>query len=697
MKQAPHQQRQGVGSHCAVWVVAGALSLMSTACVRPPLGNASDAGLDAGSTDAGSAADGGVYQPVSVSSALTKVKNLLVGLPATDAEVSAVTANPAALSGLVGQWMGMPQYDAKMLAFFENAFQQSEVNVADLAPQFSTNPPFERTQSQFLEDLQQSFARTAMELIAEGQPFTSTMTTTRFMMTPALEGAYALLDTLPTDDNGNTVDLFAQNTPTAITLQSATMVPIEDAVDPTNPNYMNFSDPTLATSYDPDCPVGTVTYPSPATARDLQSFLFDLNPHSFYYAVPGGPTEYQCNPPPIPASDAYLQATDFTDWQMVTIRAPQSGESTTRFYDLPTLRSGADLVLNVPRVGFFSTLSFLGQWATNSSNLARVTLNQTMIVGLGEPIDQTNTTMPNSLAALDEDHAAPGTTCFACHMTLDPMRQFFRQAYTLTFSLQQDASETSLPGQFAFHGVSVTGTGIFSLATQLAAHPMFAGAWVQKLCTYANSAPCDESDPEFMRLVSVFTGSNFSWNALVQALFSSPIVTNLSETANADTNGETFPIARQAHLCATLSNRLGITDVCGLDVNTNVPGSLSTVQTIAASWPSDEYSRGNPTPVLANSPSLFMRAGLENICSTLAVYLVDNHKTGQFSSTSPGIAMQSFVTNLMGLDSDRSAAAFTILQDHYSAALAQGATATAALQSTFVLACLSPAVAGVGL
>ena len=155
--------------------------------------------------------------------------------------------------------------------------------------------------------------------------------------------------------------------------------------------------------------------------------------------------------------------------------------------------------------------------------------------------------------------------------------------------------------------------------------------------------------------MSVFSSSNFSWNALVQALFSSPLVTNLAETANVETNGQTFPISRRDHLCATLSNRLHLTDVCGLDVNTNVPSALAVIQIIASTWPSDDYSRGNPTPVLANAPSLFLRQGLENICAALATYLVDNQATGQFSSTDATGAIQSFATNLMGLGSDRSA------------------------------------------
>ena len=264
-----------------------------------------------------------------------------------------------------------------------------------------------------------------MELIAEGQPFTSVATTRRFMMTPALMASYALLDTVQVADNGSARDLFAMNTPTAITLESATMVPIADAIDPTNANYMTFYDGALVNSYDANCPVGTVTYPSPAAAYTLSDFLYNRNPTNFRYDVPNGPSNYLCQPPAVPANETYFTNSDFTTWQMINVRAPVDGEAITRFYDLPSMRAGTDLVLNDPRMGYYTTPSFLAEWATNQSNLARVTLNQTLIVGLGKPIDGTNTTTPSSLAALDSDHAAPGTTCYGCHQSLDPMRQFF--------------------------------------------------------------------------------------------------------------------------------------------------------------------------------------------------------------------------------------------------------------------------------
>jgi len=252
----------------------------------------------------------------------------------------------------------------------------------------------------------------------------------------------------------------------------------------------------------------------------------------------------------------------------------------------------------------------------------------------------------------------------------------------------------------------------------------------------------------------------------VQALFSSPLVTDLQQTA--DPVGQPFPIARQAHLCATLSNRLGSTDICGLytlppDVKTphccalsganpfnatcvdthtdedsveldcqkvadsvgdqvlyersgdcSTPGDVTStcppssppsanlsvvspvVRTVAASWPSDQYSRGNQTPALVSAPSLLVRGGMEAMCVDLAQRLVDRNPSSMFQSTDPTTAIHNLVSRLMGLTSDRAAGPQAILQEHFTSAMEMGASARDALESTFALACLSPYVVGVG-
>src|SRR5260370_10553037 len=106
---------------------------------------------------------------------------------------------------------------------------------------------------------------------------------------------------------------------------------------------------------------------------------------------------------------------------MVTLRTPNGGESTTPFYDLIKLRDPKTTELVVkytPRVGFFSTPAFFANWQTNTSNQARVTINQTLIVALGAQIDGTDSTVPQQTPGLDTKHATD-PACVYCHQTLD--------------------------------------------------------------------------------------------------------------------------------------------------------------------------------------------------------------------------------------------------------------------------------------
>src|SRR6185436_11906378 len=111
----------------------------------------------------------------------------------------------------------------------------------------------------------------------------------------------------------------------------------------------------------------------------------------------------------------------------------------------------------------------------------------------------------------DEMHVDPTTACYGCHRTLDPMRDFFRASYTVTYSMQYDAVERAKMGVFELESAKVSGKGVGDLAQAMAAHPRFATAWTQKLCRYANSSSCVEDDPEFLRVAAVFQASGFSW------------------------------------------------------------------------------------------------------------------------------------------------------------------------------------------
>ncbi|HUJ28011.1 MAG TPA: hypothetical protein VLW85_18445, partial [Myxococcales bacterium] len=640
----------------------------------------------------------GQIDPVTVSASLGKVKNLLTGIPPTDAEIAAVQKDPAALRAQVQKWVATDEHTAKLLRFFQNAFQQSQAVSADFDDQLGDAEG--KLDARLLANLRESFARTALELIAEGQPFTSTMTTRRYMLTPRLMVLYAYLDAIQRGDGGDQVDLFAQAHPGfKITLTAKRQVPLADSLNPNSPNYLTFYAPQLAgAAYDPLCPQDPIVYDGSKGMGTPSSALYMVmngQPEGFEVPMGNGKT-HGCNPPAFPAGQAPLGDSDSSDWHMVEIVQAGPDEGTSSVLDLANFRSGGNLLLRTPRVGFFTTPSFLAEWNTNDSNQARVTMNQTLIVATGHGMLPQNATLPPSIAAVDQVHAPEGTACFACHQSLDPMRQYFRQTYSYYFHPQLDSDQTSLPGSFGFRGVSQSGNSIFDLAAQLASHPDFAGAWVQKLCTWANSAPCDETDPEFQRIATLFKDSNYDWSTLEITLFTSPLVTYLQPTQSITNSGENFPVSRRDHLCAALSSRLGITDVCGLDVNTVVPGGLKGVQFIATVLPSDAYSRGSEDAVLANDPNLFFRTGMENICAALANYLVDG-PAKRWSSGSPDAAIGDFVHALMGLGADRDATPLSILHDHFTAAQsAAGGSAQAALRSTFVLACLSPSVVGIG-
>src|SRR5207248_6094825 len=132
------------------------------------------------------------------------------------------------------------------------------------------------------------------------------------------------------------------------------------------------------------------------------------------------------------------------------------------------------------------------------------------------------------------------------------------------------------------------------------------------------SAPCDEKDPEFLRIVKLFRDSNHSWNVLVKALMTSPLVTHAAPTQTAGEAGEIVAIARRDHLCAALNARLELDDACGQRA-----GAEGEVPLIVSGLPSDAYARGAVAPLLPNLPTLFFRAGLENLCEHVAAQVID--------------------------------------------------------------------------
>src|SRR5262249_10351202 len=129
----------------------------------------------------------GMFEPAAPAPYVAKVKDLLVGQPPTDDEVRAVTLDPQALRGLIDRWMGMPEYRAKMMLFFRNAFQQGQIANVDLADQLpSTIRANGTVATRMMRAIQESFARTVLQLIDEVRPLNEEVTTRRFMLNQPL-------------------------------------------------------------------------------------------------------------------------------------------------------------------------------------------------------------------------------------------------------------------------------------------------------------------------------------------------------------------------------------------------------------------------------------------------------------------------------------------------------------------------------
>jgi hypothetical protein len=630
---------------------------------------------------------------------VAKVKDILVGLPPTEQEIGAVEVDPTQLGTLVDGWMKLPQYDQKMLRFFELAFQQTQVTATDFADQaYPQQIGVNTTTIPLLtQNAQQSFARTMQELLSQGAPLTTGMTTQQIMMTTAMKELYAFLDAWEVDDNGTVTDHFKMAYPkTTITVEASQgPIPVTESVDPTSPNFMHWYDPDVATagSQIAGCQTDPITYAPSAIA--LHYLLYGSLDNR------KAATGAACGVLGGSAMAPQLQPGDFTDWTLVTIRPPASGETVTQFWNLPALRTASELVLQIPRVGFFSTPAFFANWQTNTSNEARVTAHQALIVGTGSSVDGTDTTSPPGVPGLDATHSNQ-VACFACHKILDPTRSIFSATYSWNYHSQLDPTWTEQPGIFAFRGVIQPVHSMMDFGSALASHPLFASGWTQKLCYYVDSAPCAPSD--LQELAGVFQSSGYSWAALVKALVTSPVTTNVTQTATAAANGEVIAVARRDHLCAALDARLGFADVCGLQATT-AKELAQTIPEIVPGLPSDAYGRGAPVPILPTQPTLFFRAATENICSAIAAQVIDPKAAPpagvtQWSSTQPDAAIADFVSLVMGLvaSDPRATPATALLQSHFASAMKQtGTTATAALQSTFVVACLAPSAVSIGM
>ncbi len=195
----------------------------------------------------------GPIDPVIAFSATRKVKNLLIGQPPTDDDVALVTQSGAAgLQQLISTWLTTDPYRTsfgdKMVGLFRNVFQQTGFTpTEDFKPQLLTNGGFDfgpiGTRAvgddafpRLVQNLQDSFAMTAWQLVREGRPFTEVLTTNRFVMTTALKSLYIQTEMTADAPFGN-----SNATPAWTVDFSGAPIPLEQAL-----TMMTFSDESPA-------------------------------------------------------------------------------------------------------------------------------------------------------------------------------------------------------------------------------------------------------------------------------------------------------------------------------------------------------------------------------------------------------------------------------------------------------------------
>jgi hypothetical protein len=577
-----------------------------------------------------------------VDGALAKVKNLLTGDAPTAEERAAVVADGAALRRLLLAWVESPAFEAKLHTFLSTALQQDFVGA--LEDQLD-KPSGLRARIQQLEaNVAESFARTAVRIVRERQPFTQVLTTRAWELTTAslVALAYADQNVAMRDETHTLLRRRPANAPQPVTVEW--MVANRTWVEPSIPADCDFN--------------------AELRADGLLDFLLGL------VRCRGNGADYRFENP-------LLLNTDFTDWRPVTLTHANAENPAPVFYDVLTLREAAEVRLRIRRAGFFTTPAFLANFPTNDDNLFRVTANQAVIVALQTTFASGDPTAPFAGEAIDDRHADPATECYGCHKLLDPMRVALWDAFSPTY--QRAEARTGLTAQFALHGhrVEAPMQTPVDFGQALASHPRFKTAWVQRVCYWANSQACNEADPAFVAIANAFEAGGFDLKSMIVDLFASPLVQDVA----------LISVTRANHFCPLVEARMGDDTLCD-----GLGAALGLV-------PKDEFSRGDTVPALTASPSTFGFAAAEALCQRLATRLVGGAGRA-LNPAEPEAAVRMVVERLMGLHAGhpRHAGALAALQAHYAAARAlPEANNGSALREVATVACLSPDVMGVGL
>jgi len=592
--------------------------------------------------------------PPSLASALRKVKALISGQELTEAELE--SAQRDGLRAVIEGWTEGADFEAKMLDFFaltlQQRFESNEQN------QFGRLRSVNSRRGWIERAMQEVIPRTALHFIMSGQPLSEIATTRSFMLSTAALAALLYPDQTSAQRG---VDHFVSGDPSEVPSQLSQQV-----------SQKRWYAEGLT---------GTCTVKQRELLEFIGGFINDnrcaeLDRNFRFEATP-------------------LSEDDYSDWRLVSVEANAqlADNEVTLFYDIPTLRSATSVQTRLPRVGYYTSNAFMNQWPTNVDNQFRVTVNQALIAGLHISFASSEPTEPIQMDALDAEHAEPGSECYGCHRQLDPMRVYFGAHYNADYRLPTTGDGNGLlfdpapRASFAFRGETNDGGRVGRLGANIASHPRWSAAWVQKVCLFVNSARCDESDPLFVEIKERFGQDQLFIPMLIDVL-SSPLTTGLEAVDSRD-GYPIVSVTRREQLCGLLAARTRKSDICERNI---VRRSIGLI-------PVDSYARGAVDFTQPTLASPFYFAAAEAVCEASATVVVTGTDPEFSFRQEEAVVLNKVVTQLMSiLPSDpRHPQVLEAFTAHFTALRAEGVSKRDALRSVFTLGCLSPDVMGLGL
>ena len=672
-------------------------------------------GNSAGDDGSDAQAEGGMpFQADPATVYVAKVKNILVGLPPTDAEIQAVAGRPdAARPAHRPAGCSCPSTRRRCCA------SSSSRSSRRRSP--TPTSPTRRTRKQIdinsttipllMQNAQESFARTMLQLIANGQPLTQATTTTQLMMTTAMKELYAFLDVW----RGRRRRQRHRRTSRTPTRSSRSRSRRRRGPS-RSPRRSTRRAPTTCTGTTRTSPTADSTRRGlPGRSRSsIRPSAATLH-YLLYGSLDGrkNPTRRH----QLPARRRQRDGAAAPDERLLRLDdghdppARRRARPTTTFYDLPTLRHGERARAQHPARRLLQHAGVLRQLADeHEQHDAR---HDEPGAHRRARLDGRRHRHDDAARHAGPRHGArrPGRLLRAATRSSTPRGRSSRRRGRGTTTARSTRRGPRSPASSPSAGVITAGedasatSATRSRRTRYFAPGLGAEALLlRELVGLRRDRPGVPADRQRLHELELLVERARQGAALVAHRRRTR-----SQTATATQNGEVVAVSRRDHLCAALNARLGFTDVCGLD-SLYAKGTPRRRRSPRSSpgCPSDGYGRGAVAPVLPNQPTLFFRAGdREHLRGGRGA----GHRRAdrrsrrpgvkQWSSAQPTPAIADFVSLIMGLTTSdpRAAPAQPLLH----AALPVGARSSRAprrpqaLQSTFVAACLAPSAVSIGM